>query len=123
MGLLIRWLMSALALLIVTWLVPGFSYDSIVAIAIAALILGLLNVIVRPILVLLTLPITVLTLGLFLIVINALMLEATSWLVPGFEIRHFGWAIVGAVVLSLVTLITDRIGRAPAKRRKKERKR
>lgn len=118
MGLLIRWLMSALALLIVTWVVPGFSYDSIIAIAIAALILGLLNAVVRPILVLLTLPVTIITLGLFLIVINALMLEATSWLVPGFQIRHFGWAIVGAVVLSLVTLITDRIGR-PAKKKTK----
>ena len=120
MGLLIRWLMSALALLIVTWLVPGFSYDSIVTIAIAALILGLLNVIVRPILVLLTLPITVITLGLFLLIINALMLEATSWLVPGFQIRHFGWSIVGALVLSLVTIVTDRIGR-PSKGRKKDR--
>lgn len=117
MGLIIRWLLNALALLVVTWLVPGFSYDSIVTIIIAAAILGLLNAIVRPVLVLITFPVTILTLGLFLIVINAAMLELTSWIVPGFDIRHFGWAIVGAVALSIVTLVTNRIGPSGRKRR------
>lgn len=110
MGLIIRWLLNALALLVVSWL-PGFSADSFISLLIAAAILGLLNAIVRPILVILTFPITIVTLGLFLIVINAFMLEVTSWVVPGFEIEHFGWAILGAIVLSIVTMITDRIGR------------
>ena len=111
MGLLLRWILNTLALFIVVKLVPGFYAQSWVTLAIAALILGLLNAIVRPILFVLTLPITVLTLGLFLIVLNAIMLELTAWLVPGFDIRGFVWAIVGALVLSLVSLVTDRIGR------------
>ena len=83
----------------------------------AALILGLLNAIVRPILFLLTLPLTIVTLGLFLIVLNAVMLELTAWLVPGFHIDSFGWAIVGAIVLTLVSLVTNRIGEAASERR------
>jgi putative membrane protein len=82
-----------------------------VSLAIAAAVLGLLNALVRPILWFITLPITILTLGLFLVVLNAIMLELTAALVPGFDIDGFGWAIVGAIVLSLVTLVTDRIGR------------
>jgi putative membrane protein len=111
MGLIIRWLANTLALFIVATLVPHFHYDSFVTLAIAALILGLLNAIVKPILVVLTLPLTIVTLGLFLIVLNALMLEVTAWLVSGFRIDGFGWAIVGAIVLALVSLVTNRIGR------------
>jgi putative membrane protein len=111
MSLIVRWILNTLALFIVVKLVPHFRCDSWVTLAIAALVLGLLNAIVRPILFVLTLPITVLTLGLFLIVLNAIMLELTAWLVRGFAIGGFGWAIVGAIVLSLVSLVTDRIGR------------
>jgi len=111
MQLLLRWLLNTIALFIVVNVVPGFSGGTIVTLAIAAAVLGLLNAIVRPILVLLTLPLTVITLGLFLIVLNAIMLELTDMLVPGFAIASFGWAIVGAIVLSLVSLITNRIGR------------
>lgn len=111
MGLLLRWILNTLALFIVVKFVPGFYSSSWVSLAIAALVLGLLNAIVRPILFVLTLPITVITLGLFLIILNAIMLELTAWLVPGFDIRGFVWAIVGALVLSLVSLVTDRIGR------------
>ena len=111
MSLLLRWILNTLALLVVVKVVPNFEYSSWVTLAIAALVLGLLNAIVRPILFVLTLPITVVTLGLFLIVLNAIMLELTAFVVPGFAIHGFGWAIVGAVVLSLVSLVTDRIGR------------
>ncbi|HKR64141.1 MAG TPA: phage holin family protein [Thermoanaerobaculia bacterium] len=114
MGLLVRWILNTLALFVVVKLVPHFAYQSWMSLAIAALVLGLLNAIVRPILFVLTLPITVLTLGLFLVVLNAIMLELTAWLVPGFAIGGFGWAIAGALVLSLVSLITDRIGRGDA---------
>ncbi len=110
MNLLLRWALNTLALFLVVKLVPHFSYTSWVSLAIAAAVLGLLNAVVRPVLKLLTLPITVVTLGLFLIVINAIMLELTDLLVPGFGIDGFGWAIVGALVLSLITLVTDRIG-------------
>lgn len=112
MSLLFRWLLNTLALFLVVHLVPGYQYGSIVSLAIAAAVLGLLNAIVRPILFVLTLPITVLTLGLFLVILNAIMLELTAFLVPGFGISSFWWAIVGALVLSLITLVTDRIGKS-----------
>lgn len=111
MHLILRWLLNTIALFIVATVVPGFHYRSLVTLAIAALILGLLNAIVRPILFLLTLPLTIVTLGLFLIVLNAVMLELTAWLVSGFRIDSFGWACVGALVLGLISLITSRIGR------------
>src|SRR5438876_7782994 len=114
--LLLRWLLNTIALFVVANIVPGFHYESLTFLAIAALILGLLNAIVRPILFILTLPLTIVTLGLFLIVLNALMLEITAWLVPGFRIETFGWAIVGAIVLGLVSLVTNRIGRDSVRR-------
>src|SRR5687767_15780746 len=116
MSLLIRWILNTLALFLVVTIVPGFTYRDWISLAIAAAVLGLLNAIVRPILFVLTLPITVVTLGLFLLVLNAIMLELTAWLVPGFGIEGFGWAIVGALVLSIVSLVTGRIGRPEEKR-------
>lgn len=116
MGLIVRWLANTLALFIVVNVVPHFHSSSFVTLAIAAAVLGLLNAIVRPILVFLTLPLTIITLGLFLIVLNALMLEITAWFVPGFKIDSFGWAIVGAIVLGLVSLVTNRIGRERPRR-------
>ena len=110
MHLLLRWLVNTIALFIVVTLVPHFHYRSIVTLAIAAAVLGLLNAIVRPILVVLTLPLTIVTLGLFLIVLNAIMLELTAFLVPGFEIDGLGWAIVGAIILAVVSLINNRVG-------------
>ena len=110
MSLLLRWLLNTLALFIVVTVVPHFHSSSVVTLAIAALVLGLLNAIVRPILFVLTLPLTIVTLGLFLIVLNAIMLELTAALVPGFAVDGFGWACVGAVLLALVSMITNRIG-------------
>lgn len=108
--LILRWLLNTLALLVVAIVVRHFHYDSFMSLAIAALVLGLLNAIVKPILVVLTFPLTVVTLGLFLVVVNAVVLELTAWLVPGFHIDSFGWAVVGAIVLSLVSMVTNRIG-------------
>lgn len=116
MSLLLRWLLNTLALFVVVKVVPNFEWSSWLSLALAAAVLGLLNTLVRPVLFILTLPITVITLGLFLIVLNAIMLELTAVLVPGFGIDGFGWAIVGAIVLSLVTLVTDRIGRKERER-------
>ncbi len=116
MYLLIRWILNTLALFVVVTIVPGFHYHSIVSLAIAALILGLLNAVVRPILVFITFPITVISLGLFLIAINAGMLELTAWLAPGFRIDSFGAAAIGAIVLAIISWVTDRIGRKPERR-------
>ena len=112
MNLIVRWILNTLALFIVVTLVPGYHYHSIVTLVVAAAVLGLLNAIVRPILFVLTLPLTVITLGLFLIVLNAIMLEITAWFVPGFRIASFFWAIIGAIVLGLISLVTSRIGRS-----------
>jgi len=119
MSLLIRWLLNTVALFVVVSVVPNFHYRSWISLAIAALVLGLLNAIVRPILFVLTLPLTVVTLGLFLLVLNAIMLELTAWLVPGLDVDGFGWAIVGALVLTLVSLVTNRIGAAATERRER----
>jgi putative membrane protein len=121
-NLLLRWILNTLALFIVTYLVPGFSFTSLVDLFLAAAVLGLLNAIVRPILFWLTLPITIVTLGLFLIVLNALMLEATDWIISGFDIDGFLQALIGAIVLSLVSLVTNRIGNEERKPAKKKRK-
>src|SRR6476659_1660443 len=116
MHLLIRWILNTLALFVVVEVVPGFHYHSIVSLATAALILGLLNAIVRPILFLLTLPLTIVTLGLFLIVLNAIMLELTAWLAPGFRIDNFVAALIGAIVLGIISWITNRIGQKQGRR-------
>jgi putative membrane protein len=117
-SLLVRWLANTLALFIVVTVVPHFHQSSITTLFLAALVLGLLNAVVRPILFWLTLPLTVITLGLFLVILNALMLELTTVLVPGFTIDSFGWAIVGAIVLGIVSLLTNRIGARPKKAEK-----
>jgi putative membrane protein len=112
MGLLIRWIANAIALFIVVTLLSSHIHtSSVVSLAIAAAVLGLLNAIVRPVLVFLTFPITLVTLGLFLVVINAIMLELTAALVPGFTIEGFGWAIVGSVLFSIISMVTNSIGR------------
>jgi len=115
---ILRWLLNTVALLVVAIVVPHFHYDSLLSVAIAAAVLGLLNAIVKPLLFILTLPLTIVTLGLFLLVLNAIMLELTAWLVPGFRIDSFGWAMVGALVLTLVSLVTHRLGAAATSERR-----
>jgi putative membrane protein len=103
-GLLLRWALNAFALWVVSVIVPGIYTAGIGPAFVAALVLGILNTLVRPILLLLTLPINLLTLGLFTFVINALMLMITSSLVEGFVVAGFGSALLGALVLSIVSL-------------------
>ncbi len=117
MYLILRWALNTAALFVVVFICqPHFQCRNLVSLAVAALVLGLLNAVVRPILFLLTLPLTIVTLGLFLLVLNAIMLELTAALVPGFFIESFGWAFIGAIVLAIVSVITNRIG-AVAKHR------
>ena len=105
--LLARWIVNAAALLLVAYLYPGVFVESFLAALIAALVLGLVNAIVRPILVVLTLPVTLLTLGLFLFVINALLFWLVAELVPGFRVTGFGAALLGSILYSLITLVTS----------------
>lgn len=97
------WLLSALSFVVTAWLVPGLKLESFGSALIAAAVMGVVNVLVRPLLLLLTLPVTVLTLGLFLFVVNALCLMLVSALTPGFWVKGFWWAVLGAVVLSVVS--------------------
>jgi len=107
MKLIVRWLLLAAALLLVAYLYPGVSITSFASALIAALVLGLLNTIVRPLLVLLTLPVTVLTLGLFLFVINALMFWAAASLLDGFNVSGFTAALIGSLIYSLCGMVID----------------
>lgn len=103
MRILLVWLLNALALWLVTFLVPGVTFERPLDLIVAALVLGLVNAIVKPILVILTLPITVVTLGLFLLVLNALLFWGVSGIVPGFAVGGFWWAMLGAFVYSVIT--------------------
>ena len=105
MRLIVRWLLLAAALLFVAYVYSGVAVVSFGAAMIAALVLGLLNTLVRPLLVLLTLPVTVLTLGLFLLVVNAAMLALVAWLLPGMHVAGFWAAFWGALVVSIVSWI------------------
>ena len=101
---LIRWILMSLSLLIVSYVVPGFHVMGLGSALIAALIFGFLNATLGFLLKILTFPFTVLTLGLFWFVINAIILEITSTFVPGFFIRSFASALIGAVLLTLVNM-------------------
>lgn len=108
MKLLVRWLLLAAALLLVPQLYSGVTVESYSTALIAALVLGLFNTLVRPLLVLLTLPVTLLTLGLFLFVINALMFwAAASVLGEGFNVAGFGAALIGSLIYSLAGVVID----------------
>jgi len=105
--LLFRWVLNALALLLVAYAVPGFGVASLYAALIAAFVLGLVNALVRPLLFILTLPVTILTLGLFSFVVNALMIWLVSTIVKGFTVEGFVPALLAAVILWLVSLLTN----------------
>ena len=107
MKLVLKWLLSALALLAVTYLYTGVQVTSFTSALIAAAVIGLLNMIVRPVLVVLTLPVTIVTFGLFLFVINALMFWAASGLLGGFVVKGFVAALIGSLIYSLLRLIIE----------------
>lgn len=103
MRILLVWILNAVALWLVTLIVPGVQVQDPVRAFIAAIVLGLVNALVKPVLVILTLPITVLTLGLFLLVLNGLLFWAVGSLLPGFHVAGFWWAVLGALLYSLLT--------------------
>jgi len=109
MGFIIRFLMVAFGLWLAAQIVPGIEVRSTASVLAATLILGLLNAIVRPIAVLLTLPLTLVTLGLFLFVINAAMLWATSLFLHGFVVRGFVPALLGSILVSAISWIGARL--------------
>ena len=105
MKLILNWLLSAAALLFVAYVYSGVEVKSFTAALIAAFIIGLLNTVVRPLLVILTLPVTVITLGLFLFIINALMFWAAASVLDGFQVRNFTAALIGSLIYSAIGLV------------------
>lgn len=107
MHFILRLLFNSAALLLVAYLIPGFEVSGFGSAIIAAVVIGLVNAIVRPIILFFTLPITILTLGLFTFVVNAILLWGVASILEGFEISGFTAALTGAVILWLVSLITS----------------
>lgn len=105
MRLLLHWVLSALALLLVSRFVEGFHVDGLVTALIAAVVVGLVNATIGLVLKVLTFPLAIVTFGLFLLIINALMLQFSAWLLPGFEVRGFWPAFWGALLLALLGMV------------------
>ena len=109
MKLLIGWLLNALALLGVAYFVPGIHVSSFMAALIAAAVIGLVNMLIKPILLILTLPVTIITLGLFIFVINGILFWLVGNLLDGFEVKTLIAGIIGAIVYSIISWILSAI--------------
>ncbi|MBP0030706.1 phage holin family protein [Roseofilum sp. Guam] len=103
----LTWALAAIALAITAYIVPGLAIASWQAAAVGAIVMGLVNAIVKPILTILTLPLTILSLGLFLLVVNAISLSLVGYFTPGFTVAGFWPAVFGSIVLSLVSWLID----------------
>ena len=104
-----RWLINTLAVLVAVNVVKGLEYDSFISLLVASLLLGILNAFVRPVIMLLSLPLLLFSLGLFTIVINAFLLFLVGQIVKSFQVASFGSAFWGALVISLVSMIANRL--------------
>lgn len=108
-NMLLRWFLYAFSIIFVSWIVPGIKVDNFLSAMFVCIILALVNTFVKPLIQIITLPVTILTLGLFSLVINALMLMLAGWIAPGFEVEGFLSALIGSIVLSLFALAVSRI--------------
>lgn len=108
MGILINWVISALAILVTAYILPGVHLSGFTTALVVAIVLGIINAVIKPILIILTLPINILTLGLFTLVINAVIIIITSNLVPGFKVDGFLWALLFSIVLSIINSFLHR---------------
>jgi len=118
MKLILRILLSAVAVVLLAKLLPGVNVDTYVTAIIVAIVLALLNTLVKPVLVLLTLPVTLLTLGLFLVVINAIIILLADELIAGFQVSTFWWAVLFSVLLSILQSIFHSLLKDDRKRKK-----
>lgn len=109
MSLLIRWFLNAVVIMLVAYIVPGLHVSGVFAALIIAIVLGIINITLRPLLLILTLPINIITLGLFTFVINGLMLWLASYIVKGFSIDSFMSALVGSIFISLIHYFIERV--------------
>ena len=97
-----QWLIYALAIAVSAYILPGIVVDGIVALLVLAIVLGAINTFIKPVVVILTLPLTIVTLGLFVLIINASLIMLTALIVPGFYVKGFWWALLFAIVLALI---------------------
>ena len=104
MILILKWLALALSIMFVGWIVPGITISSFATALIASIVIALVNLFIKPILVFLTLPINILTLGLFILVINALLFMFVAYIIPGVEVDGFWSAFLGALLLSIISI-------------------
>jgi putative membrane protein len=111
MGFIIKVLISGLAVLLGAYLLPGVAVESIGTALWVALVLAILNVLVKPVLVILTIPITIITLGLFLLVINAIIILMAEWLIVGFYVDGFLWALLFSLLLSALTWVVESVAK------------
>ncbi len=109
MEIFLRWLLYTLALIFTSWVIPGIEVSSFLNAMFVVVIIALINTFIKPFLQIITLPINILTLGLFSLVINALLLMLAGYITPGFEVEGFLSALIGSIVLSLFTLGISRI--------------
>lgn len=113
MKIFINWLLYAVAIMITAYLLPGVMLESFVAALVLAVVLGAINTFLKPLVVVLTLPINILTLGLFTFVINALLIMLAGAIVPGFRVANFWWAMLFAIVLALVRWVLSKFDGDP----------
>uniref|UniRef100_UPI004024E916 phage holin family protein n=1 Tax=Candidatus Stercorousia sp. TaxID=3048886 RepID=UPI004024E916 len=109
MVLLVRWILFALAIVFVAWLVPGIEVENFQSAMLVTVIIALINIFIRPLIVFITLPINILTLGIFTLVINALLLMLAGYLAPGVDVEGFLSAFIGSVVLAFLVLIINMV--------------
>ncbi len=109
MILLLRWLLFTLAIMFVAWLVPGIGVENFQSAMLVTVIMALINIFIRPLIVFITLPINILTLGIFTLIINALLFMLAGYLAPGFFVDGFLAAFLGSVVLSFLGLIINMV--------------
>ncbi len=109
MRLLLRWLIMAASIIIAAYFIPGVRVDSFFSALWVALFLGVVNILIRPVLLFITLPINILTLGLFTFVINAALILLASWVIKGFDVGGFWWALLYGIILSVVNYLINLI--------------
>ena len=105
MKIIIHWIVSALAIIVTAYVLPGVHVNGFFVALVLAVVLGAINTVLRPILVILTLPISIMTLGLFVLVINALLIMLATFIVPGFSVVSFWWAFLFSIVLTVVNWV------------------
>ncbi len=111
MNLLINWLISALVILAAAYLLPGIQVASFTAALVTALVLGIVNAVLKPIFLLLTLPLNIVTFGLFTLVVNASLVMITTYIVPGFVVDNFWWALLFSLLLSIINSFLQKVSK------------